>query len=58
MAWEVFKGQGTRAHGWTPEEDQRVLAQDVPDAELTKQLDRRTVKAIRIRRSRLRETAR
>lgn len=54
MAWEVFRGQQTRAHEWTQEEDQLVLAKDMPDTELAKQLDRRTVKAIRIRRSRLR----
>ena len=53
MPWEVFKGNQTRAHQWTPEEDRQVLARLVPDAALARQLDRRTPRGIRCRRARL-----
>lgn len=39
---------------WTTEEEERVLKHDIPDSELSKQIER-SVLAIQIRRSRLRK---
>jgi len=53
VAFDVFKGNMTRANEWSREDDRRVLAKDRPDSVLAQEIGR-TPKAVRVRRNRLR----